>query len=402
MLRKVLDYLARKSDQQSTLSRPQRWFREVFGLEETWAGVEVSPENALTVSTVCACVRLLSESTASLPLHVYRRTETSKERAPDHGNYSLLHDTPNDYQTRYVWLSQAMSNVLLHGNSYAAIERNDAGEPLALWPLAPAAMSVKSAGGRIAYEYWNGGEKTTFPFENILHLKGPTLDGITGLSIIRLARQGIGLEMAQSMYGASLYKNKARPGMVIKYPGIVSPDKKREIRDFYAETFSGALNSGKTVVLEGGMELQSVGFSAEDSQYLQSRQFSVQEICRWFRVPPHLVGDPTRLAYASSETEMNAFLTHSLRPWLVNIESEINLKLFPRRTRFFAEFDTNAIARGDLAARYEAYSKGLAAGFLTVADVRSAENLPAIAGTDQLLRPANMLPQSGVNNGTSN
>jgi HK97 family phage portal protein len=152
--------------------------------------------------------------------------------------------------------------------------------------------------------------------------------------------------------------------------------------------------------LEGGWELAgTVGFSAEDSQYLQSRQFSVQEIARWFRVSPTMIGDLSRSTYSNSEQEQLSFLQHSLRPWLVNLESEINLKLFPSRTQFFCEFDMAAFQRADQATRYEAYSKGLAAGFLTVADVRNWENLPELPGTDQLLRPANMLPASEVPNG---
>jgi HK97 family phage portal protein len=150
------------------------------------------------------------------------------------------------------------------------------------------------------------------------------------------------------------------------------------------ERFGGSKNAGKLGILEEGMEIKSVSNSNEDAQYLQSRQFSVVEIARFFRVPAHLVGDATRLAYASSEVEMLAFLTHTLRPWLTNIESEFNAVLLPERTQFFCEFDINGMARGDQAARYAAYERGLASGFLTVADVRRWENLPAIEGTDGL------------------
>ncbi len=237
-----------------------------------------------------------------------------------------------------------------------------------------------------------------FPFEDVLHLKGPSLNGITGLSIISLARQGIGLAIAQDQHGAAMFKNKARPGIVLKSPQKLNMEQRRAYTESFSDKLGGALNSGKMFLLESGWDFATVGFSAEDSQFLQSRQFSVQEIARWFRLSPTMIGDLSRSTYSNSEQEQLSFLQHSLRPWLVNFEAEMNLKLFPARTKFFCEFDMAALQRADQATRYEAYSKGLAAGFLSVADVRRWENLPELPGTDQLNRPANMIPASEVPN----
>ena len=377
----------------SGLMQPARWLRDTLGVEETHSGVEVSPEGSLSCSTVAACVRLLSESVASLPLHVYRRDGERSEKATDHAVYTVLHDSPNDYQTAFMWRSQAMMHVLLRGNSYSLIERTSDGSVGALWPIPPTAITVEVADGRLVYHHFGAGERRTYEPGDILHFRGPSIDGVTGLSIVGMARQGIGLALAQDRYGASMFKNRARPGLVVKSPQMLGPEARADARE-WLKSFEGAINAGKSFVLEGGWDIATVGFSAEDAQYLESRQFAVQEICRWFRVPPHLVGDPTRLAYASSETEMLAFVSHTLRPWLVNLEGEMNSKLFRRRAHF-AEFDTNGLARGDQASRYESYSKGLAAGFLTVADVRRWENLPELPGTDELMRPANMLPSQG-------
>lgn len=394
MLRNLLNRWSRKSG----LATPETWLKGVFGVEETYSGVEVTTERALTSSTVVACVRLLSESVASLPLHVYQRAEGgSKLKAPEHPLYSLLHDKPNAYQTSYVWRCQMLAHVLLHGNAYSVIERNAQGRIVGLWPVDPGAVTVRNKDGELVYEVWAGGERRQFYYGEVLHVRGPSLDGITGMSIIKLARQGVGLDLAMTQHGASLFKNGARPGLVLKHPEKLNDVSRDNLRTSFAERFAGALNSGKVFVLEGGLEVQTLGFSSDDAQFLQSRQFSVQDLCRFFRVPPHMVGDPTRLAYASSEAEMLSFMQHSLRPHLVNVEAEINATLFPDRTRYFAEFDANAIARGDQATRYESYSKGLAAGFLTVADVRAWENLPYLPGTDQLNRPANMLPTGGDN-----
>jgi HK97 family phage portal protein len=380
MLRKILDRLTGKSG----LAKPDPWLKDVFEVEETYAGVDITPHGSLASSTVTACVRLLSESVASLPLHVYRRTDNGKVRATDHPLYGLLHDKPNDYQTSYVWRAHMLASVLLHGNAYSAIERDMQGRIGALWPLESTRVTVKAEGGELFYEAFIRGERRRYAFGDVLHIKGPSLDGVTGLSIIKLARQGIGLDLAQTQFGASLYKNKARPGLILKSPQALGPEAKDKLRESFSEKFSGALNAGKVVVLEGGLEIDKVGFSADDAQFLQSRQFSVQDICRWFKVNAHLVGDPSRLAYASSEAEFNAYLVHSLGPWLVNIQSEMNCTLLPDRTTFLIEFDPNGMARGSQVERYAAYEKGLASGFLTVADVRAAENLPFLPGTDQL------------------
>lgn len=371
-----------------------------MGAQPSYAGPEITPEGSLAVSAVCACVRLLSESVASLPLFVFRRTETSKVKASEYPLYWVLHNSPNDYQTSYTWLAQAMTHVLLHGNAYSAIERDSAGVVKRLWPLQPEYLTVQTTGDAIIYEYYRNAEKHTFGFSDVLHLKGPSLNGVTGLSIIGLAKQGIGLATAQDQHGAAMFRNRARPGVLLKMPGVLTQQQRSTIRESFDANFSGAMNAGKMFLLEAGMELAgTVGFSAEDSQFLQSRQFSVQEIARWFRVSPTMIGDLSRSTYSNSEQEQLSFLQHSLRPWLVNIEAELNLKLFPSRTQFFAEFDMSGFQRADQATRYEAYSKGLTAGFLTVGDVRSWENLPEIAGTNQLMRPANMLPASEVSSG---
>lgn len=388
MITKILESLGLRK---STFANPQRWLKDALGVEDTAAGVDVTVDNALAVSSVAACCRLLAESIASLPLHVYRRTGRDKERAADHRAYGLLHDQPNELQTSYTWRATEMLRTLLRGNSYTWIQRDESGAPMALWPLQPECVAVKVDAGRLIYEYRHRGEKRVYEHPDVIHWRGPSLDGITGMSIMNMARQGIGLAIAQDRHGASTFKNGARPGLLLKSPQVLSKDARERMKEF-TKQFEGAMNAGRSMLLEAGMDVSTVGFSAEDAQFLQSRQFSVQEIARWFRVPPHMIGDPTRLAYASAEVELLAFITHTLRPWLTNFESELNAKLFPSSTKFFAEFDANGIARGDQASRYDAYSKGLAAGFLTVADVRQFENLPHIAGTDQLLRPANMLP----------
>lgn len=383
MIRELINRFVRKSG----LAQPQDWLKGVFGAEETWSGVEITAEGSLASSTVAACVRLLSESVASLPLFVYRSQNGDKVKAPEHTLYWLLHTKPNAYQTSYAWRAQMMMHVLLHGNAYSVVERDDSGRVLALWPLQPNQVTVKAKNGEMFYEVRIAGQMQRFDYGDILHVKGPSLDGMTGMSIISMARQGIGLDLATMQAGARFFRNNATPPAYVTSPKAMSNKSRDNMLAYLQENFGGLKNFGKLALLDEGLEIKSVSQSMDDAQFVSSRQFSCQDVCRWFRINPHMVGDPSRLAYASSEAEFDAFLVHSLRPWLVNIESEMNAALLPDRTQFFCEFKIDAMARGDQKARYEAYEKGLAAGFLTVADVRRWENLEFIPRTDQLELP---------------
>jgi HK97 family phage portal protein len=274
-----------------------------------------------------------------------------------------------------------MTHTLLHGNAYSLIDRDDSGRVRALWPLLPANVNVRSNDGRLQYEVWNAGKRETYEPEDVLHVKGPSSDGIRGMSIISMARQGIALDLALTQHGASTFKNGARPGVVIKTPAQLSNEARKQFVQNWSEQFAGALRAGKTALLDGGLDVHTIASSNDDSQFLQSRQFAVQEIARWFRVSPHLIGDPSRLAYASSEVEMLSFLQHSLRPWLINIEAEITRRLLPARTAYFAEFSLDAMQRSDTKSRYESYAIGVDKGFLTVEDIRKWENLPPLLRT---------------------
>jgi len=372
---------------------PDRWFAgEHSWFGHTAAGVPVTPEHSLTCATVAACVRLLSTSVASLPCYIYREAGRAKLKAPEHKLWPLLLEQPNEYQTAFTFWQHVVTHVLLEGNFYAYIQRDGKGDIAALWPLRRGTVVVEVDEGLPKYHYVWGGTKQIFEASEILHFKNLSLNGFVGMSTLQMAREGIGAALAEQNHAASLFRNRARPGVVLKYPQIMNAVQREQLRKSFDADFAGALNAGKTFVLEGGIDVASVGFSSEDAQFLESREFSVREIARWFGLPSHMVGDISKTSYASSEVEMLSFLTHSLRPWLVNLEQEVNCKLFPQRTQFFARFDASAISRADMASRYESYSKALLAGWMSVADVREAEQLPYIEGTDRLMTPANMLP----------
>jgi HK97 family phage portal protein len=382
MIRKLINRFIQKSG----VATPDKWLKGALGVEDSWAGIEITGEGALASSTVTACCRLLSESVASLPLHVYRRTASGKERATDHPLYKLLHTRPNKFQTSYAWRAHLVTSLLLHGNAYAYVERDPRGVIVALWPLDSSRVTIKAEGGELFYETRIGGEPRRYDYDEVLHVRGPSMDGIVGLSIIKLAKQGIGLDLAMAQHGSSYFKNNATPKAYLTSPNAISDKARFNLLEYFVQQFGGPKNAGKMPILDVGMEIKTVSFSPEDSQFLQSRQFSVQDVCRWFKVSPHLVGDPSRLAYASSEAEFNAYLVHSLSPHLVNIQSELNCTLLGDDAEYLAEFDFNGMARGSQVERYAAYEKGLGGPnpWLTVADVRAAENLPFLPGTDQI------------------
>jgi len=371
---------------------PDRWFAgEHSWFGDTHAGVAVTPEQALTNATVSACVNLLSTSVASLPCFVYRDEGRAKLKAPEHKLWSVLLEQPNDYQTAFIFWQHVMAHCLLEGNLYAYIQRDEQGDVSGLWPLRRGTVLVEVAKGLPVYHYVWGETKLVYRADEILHFRNFSMNGFVGMSTLQMAREGVGQALAEGRHASSLFRNNARPGLVLKYPNFLDQEQRDNFEKSFRDKFAGALNSGKTVLLEGGFDLDKVGFSSEDAQFLQSREFSVREIARFFNVPAHMVGDTTRTSYASAEIEALSFLTHSLRPWLVNLEGEINSKLFPERTKFFARFDASAIGRADMQTRYAAYSSALTAGWLSIADVREAESLPFIEGTDKLLQPANMI-----------
>jgi HK97 family phage portal protein len=249
------------------------------------------------------------------------------------------------------------------------------------------------------YHYVWGETKTTFSSAEILHFKNLSLNGFVGLSTLQAAREALGEALAQSRHASSLWRNGARPSLVIKLPQVMTTVAREEMRKSFKDRFSGALNAGEIMVLEAGMDVGKVdAFSNEDAEFLKSREFSVRDVARFFGVPAHLVGDTTRTSYGSAEVESLSFLTHSLRPWLVNIEQEINAKLFTKRTTFFARFDATEMMRGEQQTRYQSYASALGGGatqaWMTVADVREAENLPFIPGTDVLSAPLNTAPRA--------
>jgi HK97 family phage portal protein len=369
----------------------------------TASGVTITPDTAMQATTVYACVRILSETVASLPLPLYRRVgDRGRERAIDHPLYTLLHDAPNPEMTSFELRETLMGHLALWGNSYCDIETDGAGRVTALWPLRPDKMAVRrdKGTGLIVYEYTLPGtmQKVQLAADRILHLRGLSVNGLVGLPPIAMARQSIGLAIATEEFGARFFSNNAQPGVVLEHPGKLGEEAYTRLRESWSETHSGLSNAHRVAILEEGMKLDKIGIPPNDAQFLETRKFQAVEIARIFRVPPHLIGDLDRATFSNIEQQSLEFVIHTIRPWLVRIEQAITRSLLmpSERRTYFAEFLVDGLLRGDTTSRYQAYAIGRQWGWLSINDVRERENMNPVAGGDAYLEPLNMT-EAGAN-----
>jgi HK97 family phage portal protein len=226
---------------------------------------------------------------------------------------------------------------------------------------------------------------------DVLHIRGLSIDGFTGVSLLTWAREVIGGALGQQEHGNRLWKNGANPGIALKHPGKLNDEAYRRLKESWDANYSGASNSAKTVIIEEGMSIERIAMTSEDAQFIESRKFSRSEIAGITRVPPHMIGDLERATFSNIEHQDLAFVKHSLRPWLVRWEQVI-LRDLIRQPDLFVEFNIDGLARGDLKSRYEAYAIGRNWGWLSVNDIREKENMNPVEEGDEYLRPLNMQP----------
>ena len=358
------------------------------------AGMRITPENSLRSTVVLACARVLAETVATLPLHVYRREENGRKLAPEHPLYGVLHDAPNGWQTSFEWREQAMMHLCLYGNAYSQIISGSAGAVSELQPLHPSRMKVERIeNGRLRYRYKeSNGTETVYVQDQIMHLRWMSDDGVNGMVPVELAKDAVALSRACEIHGASFFGNGARPGVVLETDQILDQGAANSLRDNWERVHRGSANSYKTAVLMGGLKAHEVGGNNSDSQFLESRRFQVEEICRLFRVPPHMVGDLTRSSFSNIEQQSIDFMQHTIIPWLKRFEGAFGRDLVSDRANFFVEFDAKGFLRGDASTRASFYSTLWNLGVISTNEIRSLENMNPVEGGDQRFRPLNMAP----------
>jgi HK97 family phage portal protein len=333
---------------------------------------------------VWACVTLIAGSIASMPLVLYRRTEDGRERYTDHPLYDVLHTRPNPVQAVVAFWEACVTALLLRGNAYAMLTRDDDGRVRALWYVNPDRVGVEVLkNGQLRYRVTSGGSTQTVPATQMLHVVGPMSDdGYTGRSVIATFRETLGLGLALERYGAEFFSNAATPRGVLATPHRLSEGARANLQQSVEETHTGRGRRHRTIILEEDLKWQPLGISHEDSQFVESRRFTTEEIARIYGVPPHMIGGDVKgsLTYANAETEGLRLLKHTLGPWLARIASAVNHACVSplERRQMYVEHLPDALLATDTAGRYAAYKTGLEAGFLTLDEVRRKENLPAL------------------------
>ena len=347
----------------------------------TPSGVRVTPETALQCSAFLACVRVISESVASLPLHLYRRLPSGgKEKASEQPLYRMLHQQPNPWQTALEFREQMTALYLMYGNSYAEIRPGAMGAVSELWPLHPSRMQVERLeNGQLRYLYREpSGRQTRYTQDQIFHLRWLTTDGVEGLQPSTLSRNAIGLAQALETHGSTYFGNGARPGIVLESDNPIPAEAAERLREQWERMHRGADRAFRTAVLPNGVKAHELSGSNEAAQYLETRQYQVVECCRAMRVPPHMIQDLTRSTYSNIEVQGTEFVQHCLLPHLKRWEAAISRDLIVDDETFFAEHSVTGLLRGDSTARAQWYTAMLQCGVLSVNEIRELENLNPI------------------------
>jgi HK97 family phage portal protein len=358
------------------------------------AGVSVTENTALNTTAVYACVKVIAESIASLPFHLIRETGGVRNRARDHPLYGVLHDLANEETTSLNFREAMLASLLLWGNAYARIERDNNGHVSALWFLKPRNVEVERSKvtGKIVYRYTDEdtGQLTELSAREVFHVLGFSLDGLKGISPIRQARQTIGLTMATEEYGAKFFSNGARPGGVLETAGVVKDPER--LRAAWNAQFQGSRNGHRVAVLEEGVKYHTIGIPPDEAQFLETRKFQLSEICRIFRVPPHMIADLERATFSNIEHQAIEFVQHTLRPWIVRFEQAVYKSLLNEyeRQTYYARFNVDGLLRGDYASRMQGYAIGRQNGWLSANDIRGLEDMNPIDGGDVYLVNGNM------------
>jgi HK97 family phage portal protein len=367
----------------------------LFGWHPVHAGVSVSEQTALNYSAVWRAVNLIAGTVGSLARHLYQRVaEDDRERADEHPAAQVVRE-PNAEMSAMVFFETLQAHVLVWGNAYAEIVRNGAGRPVMLIPLTPNRVTVVREGRRLIYRVYNGdGTTSDLKQMNVLHVPGLGFDGLVGYSVLRHARESIGLGLAAERFGATFFGNNAMPSIIFKHPGKLSTPAYERLKDSWQAMHGGPSNANKTGIAEEGLEIEKLTIPPEDAQFLETRKLQVVEVARWFGVAPHKLMDLERATFSNIEHQAIEYVQDTLRPWLVRWEQELNRKLLTERERerLYFEHLVDSLLRGDTPARYSAYAIGRQWGWLSADDVRQKENMNALPdGEGKLyLVPSNM------------
>jgi len=352
---------------------------------------QVSPETALTFSAVWAAMRLLSESVSTLPVGVFRKENNGDRTEVDSDLSFLVKYQPNTYQNKITFYEKIMMDMLSDGNSYVQIVRNRNGRVLELLPLNYGDVKTYTLDNKLYYSDEKSGE--THDSENILHFKlitGP--DGITGLSPIEQCKNAIGWGMDVQEYSSTFFKNGGKLSGILESDRALSEQAIDRLRNSFNKNYGTLSGSNQTAVLEEGLKYKSISVTPDQAQFLASREFSVQEVCRIFSIKPHMLADLSKSSFNNIEMQNQEYVTYSLMPFISKIELEMSLKLFRRNNigREYIKFNVNGLLRGNVKDRADYYKTAITNGWMSINEVRQKEDLNKIDSGDENYLQMNM------------
>lgn len=379
----------------------EEYFREFGTASQSSGGISVTQYSALQVATVMACVSILSEDVAKLPVHVYKlRKDGGRDIQTDHPVEKLL-QSPNDFQSRFEFIEQMQAALLLRGNAYAPIIRDNRGRPIALIAVNPDRVSIyESPDGTVFYQVARRGQHDVamlqslplmIPAEDMLHVRWLSLaNSLYGASRIGLARESIALALSQQELAGRLSANNTNLGGILTTDQKLSEPAAKRLKENWTTRKQGLKNAGDTAVLEQGLKWQPLGMTAKDAEFIISRNFSVEELGRIFRMPPHKLGVVNKSMAASIDQLDQDYMNNTVSSYLERWEAKINQVFGLSEQGLFVEFDISKFLRASIATRYASYRVGIVGMFLTPNEARKAEGLPAVDGGDKLYQPTNV------------
>jgi HK97 family phage portal protein len=374
------------------------------GATNSESGITITGESALRLGTVFACVRIISQTIATMPREVIEtdRDGKSQKVTGTPGVFALTIE-PNEYMSAHDFFVMMQTHAEIWGNSYAAIERNGAGQPANLLPLISRNVSPRKIGGKLVYDVamMDGGEGLRLPSTEIIHFRGGViLDGLVGLSPILQAKEVFGLSIAAEKYGARFFKNDARPSVVLKHEKTLSEGAASRLKSAWLSRYGGTQQHAPAV-LEEGLDVTTIGVAPNEAQFLETRKYQRQEIAALFGVPLAMLADPEAKSYANNENDTLRFVKLSILPRVASIEAELNRKLFPKGSKKRVRFDFTELERGSFKDQVDALAKGIQSAIFTPNEARGRLGLEPIEGGDELFLQQNMAGAKAIADGTA-
>lgn len=388
---------SRFSPKNLSLTEEKAWSPSLWNLfgSISQSGETVTESTALTLSAVWCAVNLISGTVSTLPLQLLRKEQNKTIAVREQRIYNVLHDKFNPLMTAQGGRECMMAHLLTWGNCYAEKVYNKLGDIVELWPIAPNRITPdRIENGTIIYRIMVDGKTIYLGRDRILHIPGLGFDGFQGYSVIAMARKSLGLAMAMETFGSKYFGDGTHPSGIITHPLAIKND---NLRKALTESYAGLGKSHRLMLLEEGMDYKSVGIPPEDSQFLESRQFQIPEVARWFNLPPHKLKDLSKSSFSNIESEQISFVTDSILPWLIRLEQNYALQLLSIldvKQEFFFRHNVDGLLRGNAKDRSEYYRTMFNIGAMSINDIREKENWDPVDGGDERFVPLNMIPLS--------